>query len=429
MFSTRTLSIAGGTISDDDGRRIDVGASPILLGRHPSCGFVVGASGVSGIHAEITAGIEGVVLRDLASKNGTWLDDVRIHHVVLTGPTTFQLGRCELRFEPTRPERIALPDIETFGPLVGASVPMRDLFRRLAVVAPTELSVLIQGETGTGKELVASAIHSASARRDGPFVVVDCGGLPPSLAEAALFGHEKGAYTGADTERRSPFVEASGGTVFLDELGELPPEVQPKLLRALAERRVKPVGSNRWIPFDARIVAATRRDLERAITTESFRSDLYFRIAEVRVSVPPLRQHLDDLPILVRHMLTQQGAKGAWRRIPRSKLTPLYHYDWPGNVRELRSAVSVALAMAGAEGTIDLAAAVGVKTRTPGRARPSPNVERSYHEAKREALARFERAYFAELLETTGANVAEMSRRSGLQRTYVRRYLRAHGLR
>jgi len=430
VFSTRSLSFAGGRlVSEATGKSAVIGPEPVVLGRDAACGFVVDESGVSSVHAEVEATPEGLRLRDLGSKNGTWIDAASVREVVLTDACVFALGRAELRFVPGRPETIALPDVERFGAMYGTSPAMRDLFRRLAKVAPTELTVLVQGETGTGKELVASAIHQASARKDGPFVVVDCGGIAPTLAEAMLFGHEKGAYTGADTARRSPFLDANGGTIFLDELGELPLDVQPKLLRALAERRIKPVGSNKWLPFDARVVAATRRDLESAVASGAFRSDLYFRLAEVRIAVPPLRQRQDDIPGLVRHMLEQLGAKTAWRRIPRTKLTPLYAHSFPGNVRELRSAVAVALALAGENDAIDIAGALGAKARATKGARNQPGVARGYHEAKRAALGQFERAYFAQLVESTAGNIAEISRLSGLQRTHVRKYLKAHGLR
>jgi DNA-binding NtrC family response regulator len=350
--------------------------------------------------------------------------------VQLNHSTTFAVGRTELTFETKKAQKVDLPDIEQFGPIYGSSAMMRDLFRRLEKAAPSELTVLIQGETGTGKELVAQAVHEASPRKKGPFVVVDCGAIAATLAEAILFGHERGAFTGAQTARVSPFVEANGGTIFLDELGELPIDIQPKLLRALAEKRVKPVGSNTYIPFDARVVAATRRDLEGAVNTGAFRSDLYFRLAQVRAFVPALRQRLEDIPGLVRVMLDQLGSKNAWRRVTRATLDRLLRYDWPGNVRELKNAVSVALALAEENEPLDIAGAVGLKTAKPTKGKPiDMSAVRGYHDAKRDALHAFERSYFAQLVDATNANVAEISRRSGLQRTHVRKYLRLHGLR
>jgi DNA-binding NtrC family response regulator len=431
VFSTQMLEFKGGRLiwDVDGGREVTIGPEPMVIGRDPACGLVVNESGVSSMHAELTATPTGVRLRDLGSKNGTWVRDLRIAEAYLTTSTTFWLARTELRFEGSKPQRVDLPEIDHFGPLFGTSAAMRDLFRRLQKGAGTELTVLVQGETGTGKELVAQAIHNASPRKGGPFVVVDCGSIAPTLAEATLFGHEKGAFTGATMTRESPFVEANGGTIFLDELGELPLDVQPKLLRALAERRVKRVGSNSYTEFDARVVAATRRDLEAAVNTGTFRSDLYFRLAQIRAHVPSLRQRLEDIPGLIRTILEQLGNKAAWRRVTRSTLDRLLRYDWPGNVRELRNAVSVALALAEDGEPLDIAGAVGLKAAKPKGKIVDVTAIRGYHDAKREALHQFERGYFAQLVEATNGNVAEISRRTGLQRTHVRKYLRLHGLR
>ncbi len=431
VFSTQMLEFKGGRLIHDidGGREVTIGPEPIVIGRDPACGLVIAESGVSSMHAELMATPTGVRLRDLGSKNGTWVGDLRISEAYLTTSTSFFLARTELQFEASKPQRVDLPEIDHFGPLFGTSAAMRDLFRRLQKGAPTDLTVLVQGETGTGKELVAQAIHNASPRKGGPFVVVDCGSIAPTLAEATLFGHEKGAFTGATTMRESPFVEANGGTIFLDELGELPLDVQPKLLRALAERRVKRVGSNTYEDFDARVVAATRRDLEAAVNQGTFRSDLYFRLAQVRAYVPALRQRLEDIPGLIKVMLEQLGAKNAWRRVSRSTLDRLLRYDWPGNVRELRNAVSVSLALADEGEPLDIAAAVGLKAAKPKGKVVDVSAIRGYHDAKREALHQFERAYFAQLVEATNGNVAEISRRTGLQRTHVRKYLRLHGLR
>jgi DNA-binding NtrC family response regulator len=430
VFSSQMLELRGGLLRIEDGEGgVVIGPEPTIVGRDPACQLVVNETGISAMHAELVATARGVRLRDLGSKNGTWVGDLRISEAFLTGTTTFSIGRTEMRFEAARVEKIDLPDIEQLGPLYGTSALMRDLFRRLQKGAPTELTILVQGETGTGKELVAQAVHDASPRKKGPFVVVDCGAIAPTLAEATLFGHERGAFTGASSARESPFVLANGGTIFLDELGELPLDVQPKLLRALAERRVKPVGSNTYKPFDARVIAATRRDLEASVNAGTFRSDLYFRLAQLRAFVPPLRQRLEDVPGLIKHILEQHGAKGAWRRVSRSTLDRLLRYDWPGNVRELRNAVAVSLALAEPGEPLDIAAAVGLKAAKPKGKVVEASAIRAYHDAKRDALNQFELAYFKQLHDATNGNVAEISRRTGLQRTHVRKYLRLHGLR
>jgi DNA-binding NtrC family response regulator len=430
VHSTAVLEFRGGRIEDvESGTSVVVGSEPVVIGRDPACGLVVARSGISAVHAELTATPTGVRLHDLGSKNGTWVGDLRVYEALLTTSTTFWVGQTELRFEVVKPLRVNLPGTDRLGAMYGSSDAMRDVFRRVKESAPTDLTVLIHGETGTGKELVAQAIHAGSARKGGPFVVLDCGAIAPSLAEAALFGHEKGAFTGASSMRESPFLEANGGTIFLDEIGELPLEAQPKLLRALAERRVKRVGGSKYLPFDARVVAATRRSLEADVNQGTFRSDLYFRLAQVHVRVPPLRDRPDDLGGLVRTILETLGAKGAWRRVSRASIRRLLGYDWPGNVRELHNAVSVALALAGEREPLEIAECVGLKAAKPKLSAASLGTDNGYHEAKRKALHQFERAYFAQLVTVADGNVAEISRRSGLQRTHVRKYLRLHGLR
>jgi DNA-binding NtrC family response regulator len=408
------------------GTTIDIGIEPTLTGRNASCRLVLQDPKVSSIHAELVATERGVRVRDLGSRNGTWVGEVRIIEAFLTEKTSIWIGETELTFEPSRPTHLPLPTQETFGPLYGGSARMRAVFDRIDKVAATDLTVLIQGETGTGKELVAQAAHNASKRARASFVVIDCGAIVQSLAESALFGHERGAFTGAVAARVSPFVEAEGGTVFLDELGELPLDVQPKLLRALAERRVKAVGSSKYQPIDVRVLCATRRDLALSVNEGSFRSDLYFRVAQVTITLPSLRERPEDIPGLVRHMLADMGAAHAFRRVPHESLERLMRYDWPGNVRELRNAVAVALALAEDGGQVDVAAHVGGATRSGGPMGVGDAL--GYHDARREAMERFEREYFDRLAREAQNNISEMARRSGLERVHVRRHLRKHGI-
>jgi DNA-binding NtrC family response regulator len=323
-------------------------------------------------------------------------------------------------------------DCGAFGPLVAESAAMRGIFERLSKIAPTDLTVLIMGETGTGKELVAQALHEVSARSHKPFVVVDCSSIPPSLAEATLFGHDRGAFTGAIDKRVSPFVEADGGTIFLDELGELPLEVQPKLLRALSERRIKSVGGATYREVDVRVLAATRRDLVRDVHAGAFRSDLYFRVAQVKIELPALRHRAGDIAVLVRRMLKELGDEAAFERVTSFTLERLMRHDWPGNVRELRNAVAVAFALTGEGEEIDIAGHLGAQAETGFPSAPCPLGTLKHHkfqDAKREVLARFERDYFAALSEDTKGNVSEMARRAGMERAHVRSYLRRHGIR
>ena len=424
------LEMLNGTISlpNKPGSAIAVTSEAVLLGRHEDCQLVLDDPRVSSMHAELVATEQGVRLRDKGSKNGTFVGGVRVGEVFLTSRTSFRLAATEVLFEPATREAVPVAQFGKFGPLVGETAAMRALFDRLRRVAATELTVLIGGETGTGKELVARAIHQASPRKSGPFVVVDCGSIPPTLAEATLFGHEKGAFTGAIDRRVSPFAEADGGTIFLDELGELPLDLQPKLLRALAERRIKAVGSNTYRPVNVRVVAATRRDLVREVNEGIFRSDLFFRVAEVRVDLPALRARLDDIPVLVRNMLVDLGAPDAFGRVPPEALQQLQRYDWPGNVRELRNAVTAALALSDEGGSVDIDAHLGSLVLPMPPPAPSPNGSPTFRDAKQDVLNRFERDYFSRLHQETGGNVSEMARRADIERAHVRMYLRRHGI-
>ncbi|HEU4539079.1 MAG TPA: sigma 54-interacting transcriptional regulator [Polyangiaceae bacterium] len=428
--------LRGGTlrvVGQGRGPARSVGVEPVSVGRDPSCQIVLHDPRVSAIHAEFAATPLGVRARDLGSRHGTFLGQTRLTEIYLTHRCRLTVGETALEFEPLAPEKVPLGQAGAFGPLVGESLAMRAVFDRLARAAPTELTVLILGETGTGKELAAQALHAASARRAKPFVVVDCGALSPSLAEAALFGHEKGAFTGADQRRPSPFEEAAGGTVFLDELGELPLDLQPKLLRVLAERRVKPVGANAYRSVDVRVLAATRRDLVRSVNDGSFRSDLYFRVAQLRVELPPLRERVGDLPLLVRTMLADFGDPDAFARVSPETLDRLTRHDWPGNVRELRNAVTAAVALSDG-GDVAIASHLGALERASFGTGSIVDAEeaplsRDYHRAKREALSRFEQEYFRTLARECGGNVSKMAEVAGLARVHVRRYLDVHGLR
>jgi DNA-binding NtrC family response regulator len=430
------VEIRGGRIrpAKGGGAWVDIGADPIIVGRNAACKLVLDDGKVSAVHAELVATEQGVKVRDLGSRNGTFVGGVRVGEIYLATASKLRIGETEIVFEPVGAQRIAVPSVPMFGPMVASSPVMRGIFERLGKVSATDLTLLITGETGTGKELVAQAMHLASPRAKKPFVVVDCGSIPPTLAEATLFGHERGAFTGAVDKRLSPFQEADGGTIFLDELGELPLDVQPKLLRALAERRIKPVGGSAYREVDVRVLAATRRDLVRAVNSGTFRSDLYFRIAQIKIELPALRQRLEDIPILVRRMLKDLGEEAAYERIAASTLERLMRHDWPGNVRELRNAVAVAHALAGEGEEIDIAAHLGALTESPfaggglaGTITGSFKGQK-FQDAKRDVLARFERDYFAALSDEAKGNVSEMARRAGMERAHVRAYLRRHGI-
>jgi len=401
---------------------IEVGASPCIVGRDPHCQLVLHDKRVSGTHLELVATEHGLRVRDLGSKNGTFVGACRVLDALLTEPTHVRCGDTVLQYEPGKPQRVALSATDQFGPLVGGTPHMRALFARLKRLANTGLSVLISGETGTGKELVAKAIHEASPRAKQPFVVIDCGGIPQTLAESILFGHEKGAFTGADQRRKGELSAADGGTVFLDEIGELPMELQPKLLRAVAERQIKAVGSTKYVAIDVRIIAATWRDLPREIAGGGFRSDLFFRLADERIELPSLRQRLDDIPLLAQRMMVDQGKGSSFDRVTPASLDQLARYGWPGNVRELRSVVSRALAYDDG-GPIDLAEYLSPEARLSAPAAATGvDVDLTYEASK----TAHDAAYFAALFEATGGSIRDMSRRSGVYRDTVRAHLKRH---
>ena len=257
------------------------------------------------------------------------------------------LQHRQLRDEVKR-LRSAVEGSQRMGQLVGSSSTIKQLYDLIARVAESDASVLVSGESGTGKELVARAVHERSPRKEGPFVAINCAAVPPSLIESELFGHVRGAFTDAKSPRTGLFVQATGGTLFLDEIGELPLEMQPKLLRALQERVVRPVGGNAEVPFDARIVAATNRDLETEVHEKRFREDLFYRINVVKIEVPPLRERGGDVLILAQHFLqtfaTRNGKSVAGLSAPVAER--LMAYDWPGNVRELENCLERAIALA-----------------------------------------------------------------------------------
>jgi DNA-binding NtrC family response regulator len=423
ILAKSRVEVRGGTLSvvGDAHRSLEIGPEPRVVGRSPGCDLKLDDKRVSSAHLEVVATERGVRVRDLGSRNGTFLGDTRIVEVFLSRAATISCGDMELRFAPSKPETVAVSKGDEFGPLVGGAPQMRVLFEQLRRIAKTNLSVLVLGETGTGKELVAQAIHRASERTKKPFVVVDCGAIPTGLAESVLFGHERGAFTGAITKGISPFVEAEGGTVFLDELGELPIDMQPRLLRVLAEQRVKSVGSNAYVSVNVRVVAATRRDILREVNAGSFRSDLYFRVAQAKVQLPPLRDRRSDIPALVYRMMNEHGSPSAYRRVSPESLERLERYDWPGNVRELRNVVQLALAY-DQGGTIDIASHLST-AETAGTPAPAPRyADRPFAQVRRET----ERAYFTALHEAAEGNVSEIARRAELDRATVRVYLRRH---
>jgi DNA-binding NtrC family response regulator len=418
--------IRGGTLTLPSGATYQIDVEPIVVGRNEHAGVVLDDSEVSGVHCELRAITEGIAVRDLGSTNGTFCQGVRIRDAVITTNAELTVGATRLVITPSgHKQRVELGYSDRFGSIVGASPKMRRVFSVLEKITSTPLSVLVLGETGTGKEGVARAIHDASNRRTGPFVVVDCGSIPQTLAESILFGHEKGAFTGASERRMGALAEAHGGTLFLDELGELPIDLQPKLLRALSERQVKRIGGTAFDSIDVRLIAATRRDLSTEMNAGRFRSDLFFRIAQVRIELPPLRERLSDLPMLIEDICTRVHQAWAARIVQDWIERRMASHDWPGNVRELVNVVSVAATLAHTPEAID---DVLLLARDEQQATQSTQPATAFSDAKRQAIEAFERGYFTELSRRAKGNVSEMARQSGMERHHVRAYLRKYGV-
>jgi DNA-binding NtrC family response regulator len=421
------------------GAWIQVDHDVVRIGSAESNHFVVTDTTVSRRHAEIVRTADGILLRDLGSTNGTWVGEVRVKEVFLGEQRNFRVGKTELSFV-LRDEIIDIvPAVDTrFGDLLGQSVAMREVFSVLDRVSKTELTVLITGETGTGKELVSKAVHGRSNRSKGPLVVFDCGAVARSLIESELFGHERGAFTGAVSSRAGVFEQAHGGTIFLDELGELPLELQPALLRVLEQREVRRVGDRRVRPVDVRVVAATNRDLRQRVTQGLFREDLYYRLAVVEVALPPLRDREEDLPLLCQHLLTTAGFPHTVKGIAPDVQQLLGEYHWPGNVRELRNTLLRAIPFADGD-LIDMQAlpdalhrdlAIGVDDEGQvHEAITMPEVGLGFHDAKDSLIQAFERRYLEDLIERCEGNLSRAAREAGVDRKTVARMLKRHGIR
>jgi DNA-binding NtrC family response regulator len=402
-----------------------IGSRPVVVGAGKDCDLILVDPQVSRRHAELQMVDGAVRVKDLGSTNGTWWQGTRITEVVVPLGSVVRFGGTSARFLSAQAPTVAPSARTRFGGLVGQSLAMRELFAVLELAAPTDATVLLGGESGTGKELAARALHDHSARADGPFVVVDCSAIGESLIDSHLFGHVRGAFTGAERDRKGAFVEATGGTLFLDELGELPLAVQGKLLRALEARTVQPLGSDRAVTIDARVVAATHRDLARQVEEKSFRFDLFYRLAVVHAVLPPLRDRLDDLPVLVTHFYEGRGiAPGA---IDGPNLAALSAYAWPGNVRELRNVLERAWAMSGGGAPFGQLR-IWLDGAAPDDVGEVVDTSLAFKEAKERWLVAFERRYLAGVFADHGGNISRAAAHAGLSRRHMRELLRKHEL-
>jgi len=407
------------------GKRLALTTGVATIGSGTSSSLAIDDKAVSRLHCEVRLRPFAISLRDAGSTNGTFVEGVRVRDVDLPAGAIIRVGGSAIRVEVgDEPAFVPLSDRAELGLLVGGSVEMRRVYSILERVAPTDATVLIQGETGTGKDVAARTIHQLSRRKAGPFVPLDCGAVPASLFESELFGHVRGAFSGATADRQGVFEEADGGTLFLDEIGEIPVDLQPKLLRALETKTVRPVGSNRAKPVDIRVVAATNRPLAQAVNEGTFREDLYYRLAVVDVTLPPLRARPEDVPQLARHFYRQ--LRGAGAELPEAFVRGLAAREWPGNVRALKNFIERSVAL----GFVD--APSGGSAPPPP---PSPGtvdaipLDRPLKDARQAWILGFESVYVRHVLARADGNVTRAAELAGVSRRFLQRLLARLGIR
>jgi DNA-binding NtrC family response regulator len=415
-----TLEVRSGP---DAGRRARLDSPRFIVGTGESADLVLTDPTVSREHLTLILGPDGVVLRDHASRNGTLVGGARIREVILEGDAVLTLGKTVIAIQlDSGLSDILVATRDRFGEAFGVSTAMRHAFAMLERAAATDVTVLLEGESGVGKEVLARGLHDESARREGPFVAVDCGAIPAGLIESELFGHAKGAFTGAGADRLGLFEQADGGTLFLDEIGELPLDMQPRLLRVLELREVRPVGARDTRKINVRIVAATNRNLPTAVAEGSFRKDLFYRLSVARIVVPPLRDREEDIEPLATMFLRRALGSSDAEVAPDIKAM-LRTHRWPGNVRELKN-------------VIDRHALMGVRDRqslfdgqAPGAPGSPENLwSMGFHEARRTLLDDFERSYLTRALEASGGVVVRAAERAGIPRPTFYRMLDRLGL-
>lgn len=397
-----------------------------LIGTSPACEIRVTDREVSRRHAGLERVGSALKVVDMSSTNGTWVDRVKVLQAELQGGEFLRVGSTmfQVDIEHVGQEAV-LPSVFAFGRVVGASREMRRLYPLTARLAATTVPVVIEGETGTGKEALAESIHEMGPRAQGPFVVFDCTAVPPSLVEAELFGHERGAFTGATSIRKGVFEQAHGGTLLIDEVGDLDLSLQPKLLRAIERFEIRRIGGDKWMRVDVRVLAATRRDLDREVQAGRFRDDLFHRLAVARIELPALRNRIGDIAVLATHFWREMG--GDPRAIPRDLMQKWEDFEWPGNVRELKNTIARQLALG------DLADMQ--PERPPPASLPPPppgfphedaidhfvDMGLPYPQARDRILDEFEQRFVARVLSLHGGDVARAAAASGIGRRYFQK--------
>jgi two-component system response regulator HydG len=406
--------------------------SRVLVGQSPVCTVRLSDREISRRHAALDLSGRRLHLTDLGSTNGTFADGIAVNDAYLAGGEIVRMGATAFRVEKTTPpSRVEIPEQTRFGRTFGSSLEMRRLYPLCERLAQASVPLIIEGETGTGKEVLAESIHEEGPRAAGPFVVFDCTAVAPSLVESELFGHEKGSFTGAVSAHKGVFEQAHGGTLLIDEIGDLSPSLQPKLLRVLQRSEVKRIGGDRSIRVDVRVIAATRRDLDHEVQVGQFRDDLFFRLAVARIELPPLRERRGDIPVLAQHLWRELGGGDA--PMPYELMRRFESYAWPGNVRELHNAVARQIALGS---LAQLETAAPLSTREAPRAlapslpiAPEPAgdtfdpilaeaFELPFTQARQRVMEEFERRYVERVLDKHGGSVVRAAAGSGIARRY-----------
>jgi DNA-binding NtrC family response regulator len=422
----------------DRGKELVVAKPIVRIGTNEKCDLVLSDNTISRFHCEIRQIRDEYLLVDHDSTNGTYVGDLRLREAYLYPNCELLIGNSLVRFMPLVEEIPVYPIARNrYGSLIGSAHRMRSVYGIIDKVGPSELSVVVEGETGTGKELVARAIHERSRRSRGPLVIFDCSAFPENLLESELFGHEKGAFSGAIRTHRGVFERAEGGTIFFDELGEMSVALQPKFLRALESGEIRRVGGERTIRVDVRVVAATNRNLPALVEEGKFRQDLYYRLAKVRIELPPLRDRLEDLPLLIEHFLTELRTRDETvvaRTFAPESIDALRCYDWPGNVRELRNVVERAATFCEGDEVLvedlpaELRAKLGHSDPARGLVAPTLMPGENLKDAKERMVAQFERDYLLQLLERHNMNISRVAREAGIDRRHVYRLMKKYDI-
>ena len=413
----------------------------IRIGTSPDNELVLNDDTVSRFHAEIIKTKDGYLIRDLNSTNGTFVGNVKVKEVFLAPSSIIRVGKTKIRFTPQDELIDIYPSKKPrFGDILGQSMEMRKIFGILEKIAPTNVTVVIGGETGTGKELVARAIHDHSKRAKMPFVVFDCGAVAENLIESELFGHEKGSFTGATNARQGAFELADNGTIFLDEIGELSMDLQPKLLRVLETGEIKRVGADRPKKVNVRVVCATHRNLKEMVAQGLFREDLYFRLSVVPVYLPPLRKRKEDIPVLIEHFLKQAHAESPETHVTGvsedvKKIFEEFH--WPGNIRELKNAIERAVSFCESD-LIDVShlpdylkdggMSAGVRESSLGSSTAELDASLPFKEAKEKWVENFEKDYLIKILKNNDLNISKAAKEAGIDRKSIQRLLKKYNL-